>query len=123
MKIIYHDAAEPTFALYQCIDLKQAADFFISEFGSRVPSFLVGLIKMTYSWLSNIHYSMIIVGSKNPTTLSAGAVSRVNDAIKSLTDVSSGYQYNFVYAAVARLFGYNGANTYAVSDLAVIDQT
>ena len=123
MKIIYHDAAEPTFALYQCIDLKQAADLFISEYGSNAPSFFVSLIKMTYSWLSKIHYSMIIVGSKNPTTLSAAAVSRVNNAIKSLTDVPSGYQYNFVYAAVARLFGYNGANTYAVSDLAVIDQT
>ena len=50
-------------------------------------------------------------------------MTRVNNFIKTVKDTSVGYKANFFYSAVAALFGYNGANTYAVTDLAAIDQS
>jgi hypothetical protein len=63
LQALYYDAAEPTVVLYTCLDLKQAADFFIQTFGGSIPPFWQNLIKSTYGWLSNIHYSMMIVAA------------------------------------------------------------
>jgi hypothetical protein len=66
--VIYHDTTENVVIAYSCFDLLYAADFFMQTI--KVPEFFRELIKFTSQWLGNLHYSMMVVGAQNPTTVS-----------------------------------------------------
>ena len=118
---IYYDAAEPTMVIYQCFDLKYAADFFIQEMNPG--AFWAGLIKMTYGVIGQIHYSLMLVAYQNPTTYSDAAKTRVENFIKTFSDVATGYKSNLFVSSTAYLFGWDGKGIYNLKDQSVLDQS
>lgn len=73
--------------------------------------------------LGSIHYSLILVASQDPTTLSAGSVTNVNNFIKSLNDQVSGYKATIGVQGAARLFGWDGGKNYTLGDDTIFDQS
>ena len=88
-EVIYHDSTENVFIAYSCFDLLYAADFAMREV--NVPEFFRQLFTFSSQWLSKLHYSVMIVGAQNPTTLSAGAQNAVESFIKYFPDAPEGY--------------------------------
>lgn len=67
-KVIYYsDTDQPTFILYQCFDFRSALQIAMNSYGGT--DFVSYLINTLYSltFLENIHYSLMLVASQNPT--------------------------------------------------------
>jgi hypothetical protein len=73
--------------------------------------------------LQNIHYSLILVASQNPTTLSQSAIASLDTYLKTLPDQVAGYKPSLGVASTARLFGWDGGKTHALSDDVKFDQS
>lgn len=119
--MIYHDSTENVFIGYTCFDLLYAADFFMATI--NVPDFFRQLLVYTSQWLNQLHYSMMVVGAKNPTTLSNGAKNAVEGFIKNFPDTPADYKKDIVLEAVAFLFGWDYNYKYAPSFVVQIDQS
>lgn len=118
---IYYDPVEPTVILYQCLDLKYAADYFVSEF--NVGSFWSNLISSTYNLLGNMHYSLMLVASQNPANLSSASIARVDKFINSFSDAVPKYKPTRAVSTAAKLFSWDGKYVYGTKDLDRLDQT
>ena len=120
-EVIYHDSTENVVIGYSCFDLLYAADFFMQEI--KVPEFFRELIKFTTQWLNQLHYSMMIVGAQNPTTLSQGAKNAVESFIKNFPDTPEDYKKDVVLETTAFLFGWDFNYKYSPSFVVQIDQS
>jgi hypothetical protein len=119
--VIYHDTTENVVIAYSCFDLLYAADFFMQTI--KVPEFFRELIKFTSQWLGNLHYSMMVVGAQNPTSVSQGALNAVENFIKNFPDTPEGYKKDIVLEATAFLFGWDYNYKYSPSFVVPINQS
>ena len=112
-EVIYHDSTENVVIGYTCFDLMYAADFFMQQI--KVPEFFRQLFAFTSQWLNQLHYSMMVVGAKNPTTVSAGALNAVENFIKNFPDTPSDYKKDIILETTAFLFGWDFNYKYSPS--------
>lgn len=89
----------------------------------KVPEFFRELFKFTSQWLSNLHYSMMVVGAQNPTTVSQGAKNAVENFIKNFPDTPEDYKKDIVLEATAFLFGWDYNYKYSPSFVVPINQS
>jgi hypothetical protein len=115
---VYYDATEPTFVFYQCFELPFLMNQLISE--GTLPWWVNSFISS--SFVADLHYSVIAVGSQNPKSTTAKG--RVDTFINGLTDRNPSYvgQWGvgtpFILWGFFAYFGWSiDSKTYSTSDL------
>lgn len=114
---VYVDSNTQTVAAYQCSSLRDFLNLANKNLG--YPFYITNLIYLFGSALDSLHFTAIVVGTKQPWTTNAALSTFINN----FPDQQPGYVPNGFAQWVGSLFGYNYRSTYSMSDLATIDQS